>query len=191
MFKVFDAAVPPPRPPSGVRGVLGYIGRPGFTPHVWTLGEWDRFAGLPQFPAWVPDLRAAPAAEAAGAVAAAKALGWAPDQKYPRVIVFDLETAGGPATRDWYATAAATVTAEGFTSVAYGSLSSVLTVAAADVWLASWTGIPGVAPGQTIHATQYEADISFAGTTVDFSTCDQWMLDRAGVGPRHTARQAI
>ena len=188
MAKVFDAAVPPPRALPGIDAVAGYIGRPGFTPHVWTLDEWLRFQHLPQFPFWVPNLRNNPAAEATEAVSAAMALGWAPHQKSVRVIVFDLETATGPVLRSWWAMLAGETSAQGFCAVAYGSLSTVLDVAAADVWAAAWDGIPAMQPGQTIHGTQYKAGALFAGVSVDLSLVDRWLLERAGVGPRHLGR---
>lgn len=178
LSKVFDAAFPPATAPAGVQGVLGYVGKELFTPHVWTPGEWRRFQHLRQYPCYVPDLAADPAAEARIAVAAVEALGWAkmPGPK-TRVIVCDLETSVVPA---WYAAFAAEVAASGYMPVAYGSLSSIAATYASDLWVAAWDGDPVLEPGQTIHAHQYAS-----GPDVDLSVIDEWMLERGGVGPRH------
>jgi hypothetical protein len=178
LYKCFDAAFPPETAPPGAQAVLGYLGREGQTPHVWTLAEWQRFGHLRQFPAWVPDLGRAPGIEADLAVAAAAALGWAPHQPDPRVIVIDMETSIEPA---WYNTAAGRIIWHGYTPVAYGSLSTVLQNAALDVWAADWNDLPRLQPGQTIHGTQYAA-----GGAVDWSVIDSWLWDRGGEGPRHT-----
>jgi hypothetical protein len=178
LYKVFDAAVPPATAPPGAQAVLGYIGRPGQTPHVWTLPEWQRFGRLRQFPCWVPDLTAPGNIEADAAIEAAMMLGWAPGQPNPRAIVCDLETHEVPA---WYNSWAAGIIDRGFTPVAYGSLSAVLANAADDVWAADWNDVPRLQPGQTIHGTQY-----VAGGAVDWSVIDSWLWDRGGEGPRHT-----
>jgi hypothetical protein len=178
VYKVFDASTPPLIAPPGAQAVLGYIGRAGQTPHIWTLPEWDRFARLRQFPAWVPSIGANPTGDAILATGLAMNLGWAPHQPNPRAIICDLET---NIARDWYSLWAAQVIRDGFTPVAYGSLSTVLQNAALDVWAADWNDIPQLQPGQTIHGTQY-----VAGGAVDWSVVDSWLWDRGGEGPRHT-----
>jgi hypothetical protein len=178
LYKCFDAAFPPETAPPGAQAVLGYLGREGQTPHVWTLAEWQRFGQLRQFPAWLPDFAVPPATDAGAAVIAAMDLGWAPNQRRSRVIVCDLETSEEPA---WYSIWAAGIIDRGFTPVAYGSLSAVLANAADDVWAADWNDVPQLQPGQTIHGTQYAA-----GGAVDWSVIDSWLWDRAGEGPRHT-----
>src|SRR5271163_4123547 len=50
----FDAEFPPTVAPPHCTAVLGYIGGP-LAARVWTLEEWDRFAGLRQFPCYVPE----------------------------------------------------------------------------------------------------------------------------------------
>ena len=177
LSRVFDAAFPPQAAPPGVTGVLGYLGGPRAA-HVWTLGEWQRFGTLLQFPCWVPATATDnPVQSAIQACNAAKELGWAPMQAAKRVIVCDLET---EVVRAWYAMFAAEVEQQGFTSVAYGSLSTILANAASDVWVAAWDGTPALLPGQTVHAHQY-----FAGNTLDYSVCDEWLMARGGQGPRH------
>lgn len=176
--KVFDASVPPATAPAGCAGVLGYVGKTGFTPHVWTPAEWRRFQHLKQYPVWVPDLAANPLAEARAAAVAVEALGWAklPDPR-TRVIVCDLETHVVPA---WYAKFAAAVGSRFYVAVAYGSLSTIAANLASDLWVAAWDGDPALEPGQTIRAHQYQA-----GPGVDLSVVDEWLWERGGTGPRH------
>ena len=178
LHRVFDAARPPQTAPPGCDGVLGYIGGKRAA-HVWTLEEWQRFARLVQFPAYVPDLTAEKPVDAAVmACTEARALGWAPWQQAKRVVVCDLETA---VVRGWYAAFAAECEQQGFTACAYGSLSTVLDNAASDVWVAAWDGSAALLPGQTIHAHQYTAE-----PALDFSVVDDWLYARGGQGPRHT-----
>ncbi|HXC83855.1 MAG TPA: hypothetical protein VNV62_18560 [Trebonia sp.] len=182
---VFDAAFPPSRIPPGCKAVAGYVGRLNFTPHVWTLPEWQRFSSIPQLPYWVPDLAVAPNLEAAAAVHAVLELGWAPHIADERAVIFDFETASGPADRGWWQECAAAVSAAGFCGVMYGSLSTVLENAAVDVVVAAWDNSAQLLPGQTIHGHQYKAGVAFDGTQIDYSVMDEWLLARAGVGPRH------
>jgi hypothetical protein len=182
LYRVFDAAYPPPVAPPGCAGVLGYIGG-SRAAHVWPASAWLPFRGLRQFPCWVPALTDAPGEAGQFAVRAALELGWAPGPKVgPRVIVCDLETLED---RAWYALWASAVSAGGFVPVAYGSLSSVLGNAASDVWAAAWDGEQVIPAGQTIHGHQDQADVAFAGTRVDYSVVDSWLFERGGVGPRH------
>lgn len=183
LYRVFDAATPPGQAPSGCQGVLGYIGG-ARAENVWTLAEWQRFARLAQFPAYVPDVTAEKPADAAlKACTLAAALGWAPWQQAKRAIICDLET---DIVRGWYAQFAAEVEQQGFTSVAYGSLSTVLENAASEVWVAAWDGSATLLPGQTVHAHQYAAGAPDGKVLVDFSVMDAWLFDRGGQGPRHT-----
>jgi hypothetical protein len=177
LYKCFDAAFPPQSAPPGAQAVLGYLGRAGQTPHVWTMPEWDRFAHLRQYPAWVPDFGADPGAEAVQAVLAMLDHGWAPRQAETRAIVCDLETSVHPG---WYQAWADRIGTEGFVSVAYGSLSTVLENAAAHLWVAAWDSDPHLEPGQTIHAHQYQS-----GPDWDLSVIDEWLWDRGGEGARH------
>src|SRR5271166_890489 len=134
LHRVFDAAYPPQTAPPGCDGVLGYIGG-GRATHVWTLAEWDRFADLRQFPAYVPDFTTEdPTTAATSAAILMKERGWAPFQPDRRVVVCDLETL---IERGWYQQFAAEVEQLGFTAVAYGSLSMVLENAASEVWAAA------------------------------------------------------
>lgn len=183
--KVFDASIPPLTVPPGCQAASGYVGREHFTPHVWTLEEWQRFSHVPQLPYWVPDLAAVPELEADAAVQAVLALGWAPHMPDERAILFDFETAEGPADRGWWAVCAQAVSLVGFTPVMYGSLNTVLENAAADILVAAWNNDAQLLPGQTIHGHQYQAGVAFEGTQVDYSVIDEWLFARAGRGPRH------
>jgi hypothetical protein len=184
LFKCFDASQPPEITPPGCKAVLGYVGRKGYTPHVWTLQEWLRFKHLGQFPAWLPNLNDSPNADALLAVASVKRLGWAAHmpEGHERAIVCDVETSQNAAGyQEW----AATVNAAGFWAVDYGSYSTVFGNAAYDVWAADWNGIPQLMPGQTVGADQYRASVPFDGTTIDLSVVSADMMKRAGIGPRH------
>lgn len=185
-YQVFDAAYPPGSVPPGAQGAAGYVGQDGYTPHIWTVPQWRVFAHLRQFPIFVPDLSVSPVFAASEAVSAVLKLGWA---KMPgsqtRAITFDFETAEGSADRAWWAACAQQVSDAGFVGVAYGSMSTILELAASDVWAADWDGEQDIPPGQTIHAHQDQADIAFGGTQIDRSVFDQWLFDRGGVGPRH------
>lgn len=183
LHRVFDAAYPPAEAPPGCDSVLGYIGGQRAT-NIWTLEEWERFGRLAQFPAYVPDFTAEDPHQAADrACRAMMQLGWAPGQPNLRAVVCDLETL---VQRSWYSLFAAAVAGQGFTAVAYGSLSTVLENAASDVWAAAWDGSAVLLPGQTVHAHQYQAGVSFGGTQVDYSVADDWLFARGGQGPRHT-----
>lgn len=185
LFRVFDAAVPPPSAPAGCHGVMGYIG--GNATHVWTPAEWQPFAHLAQFPIWVCSLTGDhPSIQGGEAVYRARQLGWAPWEKgeAERVIIADLEAAADPA---WYVQFCTPVVNAGFVPVAYGSLSTVLGNAASDVFAAAWDDAAVLEPGQTIHGHQYAANVPFGPTVVDYSVVDEWLMLRAGVGPRHGA----
>lgn len=184
LYRVIDAAWPPSSAPAyPVAGVLGYIGGDQAT-HVWSPAEWQPFAGVRQFPAWICDTSRGPAAEAAAAAAAARALGWAAHLPDPgtRAIIGDMETAVAPG---WWAAYAAQMTAEGFTAVCYGSLSTVLGNAASDNWIAAWDSVAALQAGQTIHGDQYAAGVSYDGAQVDLSIVDDWLFQRGGLGARH------
>jgi hypothetical protein len=178
LHRVFDAATPPGTAPPGCQGVLGYIG--GLrAARQWTLDDWLRFSHLKQYPCYVPDFTLETGQSAAvNAVGFMKALGWAPFfNPGRRVVVCDLETL---TERAWYQQFAAHVMNAGFEAVAYGSLSTVLANAAADVWAAAWDGDAVLLPGQVIHGHQYSST-----PAADYSVIDDWLWARGGQGPRH------
>jgi hypothetical protein len=180
---VIDAAYPPAALPVGVDGVMGYIG--GAAAHVWTPAEWQPFHAVRQYPVWV-SVPGSAVDQADEAVAAARALGWAPDMPLgeTRVIICDMETIVSPA---WYSIWAARILSGGFVPVCYGSLSTVLGNAAADVLAADWDGIKQIPAGQTIHGVQYAANVKLGAATVDYDLFDSWLMARGGVGPRRGA----
>lgn len=51
--KMYDASKPRVAIPKDGKVVAGYIG--GDTPHVWTIGEWQKFNGLKKLPIYVRD----------------------------------------------------------------------------------------------------------------------------------------
>lgn len=179
---MFDASQPPGSAPPGAECVLGYVGRAGETPHVWTPEEWRRFGHLRQFPCWVPDLSNNPVADAREAVAAVEKLGWARlAQPVTRAIILDGEARQFPA---WYGEWAAEVTANEYFPVDYGSAAYVGANFAYSIWAAEWDGIPDLVPGQTVGGTQYAANISWGGTQIDLSVISASMYIRGGEGPR-------
>ncbi len=185
LSQVFDAATPPPSAPPGSAGVLGYTGRPGKTPHVWTEDEWARFKKLTQFPAWVPDLTVHAGTEAALIIASLRQAGFhaAPASlSNPHgylAVVIDYETAG-QAEAPWHAHLADALGHAGYDALAYGSLSTVMTIGAAHAWTAAWDGNHTLEPGgMTVHAHQYAADVPGpGGALVDYSVADPWLMAR-------------
>lgn len=185
LVRAFDAAVPPHAAPPGCAIAMGYLGRPGFTPHVWTAPEWNRFTALGLLPFWVPDLTVDPRHEARLADTAAKALGWESALDHPipagetRAIIFDFETASSPRDAAWWAEASDQLHVDGFVGVAYGSESTVFTLAASWVHLAAWDGLQQLGEGQTVVAHQYQSEAD-----VDFSVVSPWLAARCSRGPR-------
>ena len=179
LYRCFDAAYPPAKAPAGMQAVLGYIGRQGYTPHVWTLAEWQRFGGLRYFPCWVPDYRRDAASEADAACDKALSLGWASHQNPARAIIADYEMEGEN-IRGWHEAFADKTASRGFDAVAYGSASTVFHVGAEHLWVAAWDGRGSLPAGETVHAHQLSAFAKY-----DVSVVDDWLWARAGQGPRH------
>jgi hypothetical protein len=158
---------------------MGYIG--GASAYrVWTRADWAPFHGIRQFPIWVPDVSGSSTAAEAGraAVATANGLGWK-SSGGSRVIVCDLET-----TEDasWYKAFAAAVNNGGYYCVAYGSASTVTANGASNVMVAQYDGVADV-PAGTV-GKQYQANVSYGSTQVDYSVISDWMFNRGGQGPR-------
>ena len=169
LHKVFDASYPPTLSRGSCEGVLGYIGRPGYTPHVWTPEEWNRLYHLVQFPCWLPDFSVHAGIEADLIAATLNNYGWHGDGL---AVIIDYETRGLPEA-PWHANLAdALAQKHGFTAVAYGSLLTVVQTEANHLWAADWDGNPRLDPaGQTVHAHQY-----LAGTAYDLSVADDWLM---------------
>jgi hypothetical protein len=177
--KVLDAAFPPQTLPPGVQAVAGYVG--GRATHTWTLAEWLRFAHVPQFPIWVPDTDHSPALEAAAAVDAILHRGWAPRMPQPgtRALIWDMETT---VAASWCQAAQTVAANNGFILVGYGSESTIFKNGLTANISAEWNSVPEVMPGE--HGHQYQANVRWEGTTVDYSVFDAWLFARGGVGPR-------
>lgn len=183
LYKVFDAAFPPLTAPPGAQAVLGYVGNPGFTPHVWTPDEWDRFAHLRQYPCWLPNLNIPADIDADNCILAVQRLGWAVEPKpRTRAIILDLETGLYP---DWASEWGIRIAKRGYWPTDYGSMSTVLGNKAHDYWAADWDGIPVVQPGKHINGDQYAASVPWENTTIDLSAIDAELWARGGVGARH------
>lgn len=175
LSRVFDASRPPLTAPAGFAGVLGYIGRPKFTPHVWTIAEWERFTKLVKFPAWVPDLAVHAGDEAAAITAALDELGFGGKTG---TVVIDYETAGA-AEAAWHSHLAQALGHKGYAAMAYGSLSTVMGIGASEVWVADYDGNAVLEPaGMTVHAHQFRANVPYAGTELDYSVADAWLMAR-------------
>lgn len=178
----FDAANPPTAAPSDAVGVMGYLGGPR-ADRVWPLEEWLPFSHLKQFGIYVPDITLNPHTQGSEAVQLALALGWSSKMTgaQQRAIIIDLETRADAA---WYQEIAETISSRGFMPIVYGSLSTVLDNAAADVLAADWDGQAIIPPGQTLRGGQYSAEVPFRNTLIDYSIIDEWLYLRGGVGPR-------
>jgi hypothetical protein len=174
-----DAAVPPLTLPPAAQAVAGYIG--GRATHTWTLAEWLRFSRVPQFPIWVADLGQSPALEAGAAVEAMLHRGWA---KMPepgtRALFVDMETSEDAS---WYDAFELVVIKNDFVPVCYGSASTLVRNDPSAEWVADWDGLP-VIPDHPAHGIQYQANVPYEGTQVDYSVFDAWLFARAGAGPR-------
>jgi hypothetical protein len=176
LVRCFDAAFPPMDPPPGFGAALGYIGGP-LAERAWSLAEWQRVGHLIQFPCYVPDLEDSPSDQANDAVQLARRLGW----RYQRGIIGDLET---EVNRAWWQVFAATILANGYVAVAYGSLSCLLQNAASCMWAADWNDIAAVPPGQAVWGSQYMANVAYQGTRLDLSVLHPELARLGGRGPR-------
>jgi hypothetical protein len=180
LYRMFDAAYPPPSAFPGCQAVAGYIG--GNTPHVWTLDEWRRFASLVQFPIWTGYLEADPAGHGQQCAAAMHQLGWNPGSPNRRAVILDEET---QVDKAWLDAFAAEIWNGGYQTYVYGSLATVLGNPPKEGYLvADWNNIPAVPPYANVIGCQYEANVQFAGTTVDLSVITAEMLAHGGIGAR-------
>jgi hypothetical protein len=172
----FDAEFPPVTAPPHCVAVLGYIGGPRAA-RVWDLEEWDRFAHLRQFPAYVPDMGADPVPQAIEAVALMRARGW----RRTRALVVDLETG---ADEDWWSRFAMRVRELDQFPVAYGSASIVFGNEATHYWVAAWDDVPELDQAPYVDATQYAAGVPWDGTRIDLSVVSDMLLRNGGEGRR-------
>ena len=170
LTRCFDAAYPPGSVPAGAGAVLGYIGPDPAAYHVWTVAEWQPFAGLRQFPCWVVDYGQRPAQQAMDAFAAMRKLGW----RQHRALIYDMEAVVDPS---YVATFEAQLERLGPVPVAYESESVIGQNKAKRVWAALWDGRPVLQGGW--WAKQY-----MSGGGLDWSVVSPELLANAGVGRR-------
>lgn len=183
LYKCFDAAYPPASPVPGCAAAAGYIGAEGKTPHVWTVREWEVFSKLTLFPIWVPDLTVPPVKEAMDILHFMHLAGFPVDVNgVIQAVIIDYETTGAPAI-GFHGQLADQLGKYRTEAVAYGSLTSVVQIEAAHVWSAEWNDVPSLNQwSQTVHAHQYEANVPWANTRVDYSIVDGYLMQR---GYRH------
>jgi hypothetical protein len=176
---MFDAAFPPQTAPPGAQAVLGYVGGRGLDrdTHVWTLPEWQRFADLRQFPAWACSTEVGPEESALVACQLAGTFGW--HRNGTRALVGDMETR---VDADWWRRFAASTVTAGMVPVCYGSASTVKGNKPARIFGAEWNNDPLIPYGWLAH--QYEGNVPFGGTLIDWSALTPEMLKLGGEGKR-------
>jgi hypothetical protein len=176
---MFDAAFPPQSAPPGAQAVLGYVGGRGLDrdTHAWTLAEWQRFADLRQFPAWACNTEVGPEESALVACQLAGTFGW--HRNGTRALVGDMETR---VDADWWRRFAASTVTAGMVPVCYGSASTVAGNKPSRVFGADWNGDKAIPAGWDAH--QYEGNVPFGGTLIDWSALTPVMLRLGGEGKR-------
>ena len=172
LTRCFDAEWPPGAVPPGAGACLGYIGRERLDDdaHVWTVPQWQPFAGIRQFPCWVCNTANSPQVSARAAAAAMFQLGW----RQHRALVYDTEALIDPA---WCKAFEVALQAIGPLPVHYESESVIGKNGATRVWAALWDGRPVLQGGW--WAKQY-----MSGGGLDWSVVSPELLANAGVGRR-------
>lgn len=181
--------------PASVSVLLGYVGMPGDTPHIWTPAEVDKVAaaGLTWGPIVTVAERALTAAD--GAAAAAWMIGELRALQYPRglPVFMDIEHV---AYLDDPAGAESCVKAwaAAMTSAGWAICVPYLPLSAGHGWVASWTGVrptslPGTWAGQqyTGGQNQDRYDLSVMRASLWAGTGDITMADAASLSAQITA----
>lgn len=181
LYRMFDAAFPPGLPYPGCQAAAGYIG--GNTPHVWSLAEWQRFAGLVQFPIWTGYGQGGDGAtQGLECAAVMHQLGWKPGAPNRRGVILDEETRVDPAWVDGFAGA---IWDSGYQTFMYGSLATILSDPPKEGYLvADWNDIPALPPYPNVVGCQYQPNIPWNGTQVDLSVITDAMMLHGGIGAR-------
>lgn len=162
LIRMDDAAWPPGM---SSPAVAGYIG--GAAAHVWTREEWDRF----------PDAKKLPVFVASGAVTgkegdpegeAFQCLRALRNLRVPKqAVALDMEMAVQPGYVRKFGGILAWA---GYFTWVYGSKDFVFkNPALHGYWVADYTGVPHIAAGEHVRATQWEA-----GATFDQSDVKWW-----------------
>lgn len=161
-----------------VKIVCGYIGQPGYTPHVWTKSEIDAVhqSGREWWAIWVPPQKIAWTA-ALGHSAASGAIAALPAYGIPKSVpVFidceynswALSPSGAKAAIDAFK---ADLHVAGYSQV-FGYVPS----AAGYDWIARWTGSPPTSFPAGVIGQQYINDVA-SGTNWDFSMFDSALYE--------------
>ena len=180
LYRMFDAAFPPPSAYPGCQAVAGYIG--GNTPHVWTVAEWQRFSHLVQFPIWVGYNEADPVGHAQLCVETMHSFGWAAFRPQRRAVILDEETQVDAA---WVDEFAGVIWGAGFETFMYGSLATILHDPPKEGYLiADWNDVPAIPPYPNVIGCQYSPNVPWQGTQVDLSVITADMLAHGGIGAR-------
>lgn len=182
-----DAAYPGTPLPEGTEILAAYVGGGGTNAtNVWTAANWNsyvaEFPKLRLLPIWAHSYGdATPEADALGAVAAVKALGWGVNMPGPdrRIIVVDCEILVDPA---YFTAVCNTINANGFRPVLYGSQDYVMQNPnpSFGYWVANWnyTAAPTALPSGVL-GIQWQS-----GNPWDLDTFSDELFLACGVGPR-------
>jgi hypothetical protein len=147
LVRMKDASVEPATLPEGVKVVAGYIG--GNTPHVWSVAEWDRFAGVKKLPVFVHEQGASGTEE-----------GWAALKRLYQLlvpkgtlVVLDMETLVEPAA---VLNFRALMNWGGYYCGTYGSADFIFgNPNCYGYWVADYDKKPQLFPHHGVFATQY------------------------------------
>jgi hypothetical protein len=191
LYSGVDASQPPGTLPAWhVDIICGYVGDaslpgPPDTPHIWTPAEWNTLyeqsgGRVRMLPIYVHNYPGDPKQDAANAVAAARALGWAPNLAGTsrRIIALDLETM---VDRTYVAMLETYVWDAGFAAMPYGSNYYVLqNPPGVGYWVADLVTRAPRYLGAQVQGVQWQW-----GAVWDRSVFSQRVWDGCGVGPRH------
>lgn len=189
LYPGVDASTPGAPLPAGTKILAAYVGIAGRygpdTPHIWTADEWNHYLSadpelrvLPIYTHNYPDGN--PDADAADAVEAVEALGWAANLPDPgrRFIALDLEIM---VNADYVYKLGEGIWNRGFRAIPYGSASYVTQNPA---FAGRWEAILTRHAPTVLNPGQRGIQWSW-GTDWDYDVFDQETYDGCGVGLRH------
>ena len=185
LIHAVDASTPPADAkdlPAGTEAVLGYLGSPGRTPHIWSAYQWHPFEHLLQMGIWVCDFNESPVKQARQAANAAHALGWSRHLFDTRGIIGDFEAVNDPA---WIGEFGLKLREDGYVPLGYESSSVLNANPRLDGIILAQPNQPPVVPhGQLIIGRQYKWGVQAGSTTVDLDVFDSSVRHLFGHGPR-------